>query len=132
MNVTFDLAALVAGSGSGEGLAPWTGAQSGTVAVTGVGRAIIEASAPEFLGGVGVALVVAVVTWLVRRRRTGVRRYVLLNSVDSDGNPVSHVTTCRGGTVIRRDVGRGPERFELTDMQLPDGAYVAEPLDRYV
>ncbi|CBG71165.1 conserved hypothetical protein [Streptomyces scabiei 87.22] len=43
-----------------------------------------------------------------------------------------HLTTRRAGTIIRRDVGRGPERFELTNVQLSDGTYAAEPVDRYV
>ncbi|MFE9508496.1 hypothetical protein ACFYO6_39100 [Streptomyces anthocyanicus] len=74
----------------------------------------------------------AAVTWLIHRRRHRVRRYTLLNSTDADGNPVLHVTRRQAGTIIRRDVGRGPERFELTSTPLGDGAYVAEPLDRYV
>ncbi|MFJ8111654.1 hypothetical protein [Streptomyces sp. NPDC096132] len=61
----------------------------------------------------------------------GLSRYVLLSSVDTDGNPVSHLTTRRAGTVIVRDVGRGPERFELTNVRLRDGSFVAEPMDRY-
>ncbi|SES32234.1 hypothetical protein SAMN04487983_104277 [Streptomyces sp. yr375] len=93
---------------------------------------LFEASLAEFLGGLAVIVVVTVVTWVVRRRRRGVLRYTLLNSVDADGNPVLHVTTRRAGTVIRRDVGRGPERFELTNTPMGDGTYVAEPLDRYV
>lgn len=40
-----------------------------------------------------------------------------------------HVTTGRAGTVWR-DVGRGPELFELTSTPMGDGTYVAEPLDR--
>lgn len=93
---------------------------------------LFQASLAEFLGGLAVIIVVTVVTWLIHRRRQGVRRYTLLNSADSDGNPVLHVTTRRAGTVIRRDVGRGPERFELTNTPMGDGTYVAEPLDRYV
>ncbi|MZD20281.1 MULTISPECIES: hypothetical protein [Streptomyces] len=93
---------------------------------------LFEASLAEFLGGLAVIVVVAVVSWMIRQRRQGVRRYTMLNSVDADGNPVLHVTTRRAGTVIRRDVGRGPERFELTSKPMGDGTYVAEPLDRYV
>ncbi|MFF2432535.1 hypothetical protein [Streptomyces mirabilis] len=77
-------------------------------------------------------IMVTVATWLVRRRNQGVRRYTLLNSVDADGNPVLHVTTRRAGTIIRRDVGRGSKRFELTGAQMADGTYVAGPVDRYV
>ncbi|MFF7641829.1 hypothetical protein [Streptomyces canus] len=87
---------------------------------------------PEFFGGLAVAIVLATITWLISRKNGQVHRYTLLNSTDLDGNPVLHVTTRRPGTVIRRDVGRGPERFELTKAQLPDGTYVAEPIDRYV
>ncbi|MFF7097996.1 hypothetical protein ACFY9A_37275 [Streptomyces rubradiris] len=94
------------------------------------GTIFLEA-VPEFVGGIAVVIVLAVVGWYVKRRRNTLRRYTLLNSVDADGNPVLHVTTCRPGTVVTRDVGRGPERFELTDVELYDGTYVAEPMDRY-
>ncbi|WP_226487484.1 hypothetical protein [Streptomyces parvulus] len=92
---------------------------------------LLEASLAEFLGGITVIIVLAASTWLIHRRRHGVLRYTLLNSADADGNPVLHVTTRRAGTVIRRYVGRGPERFELTSTPLGDGTYVAEPIDRY-
>ncbi|WP_336116544.1 hypothetical protein [Streptomyces sp. PTD9-10] len=100
--------------------------------VTEIAVAIFRDAVPEFVGGLAVVIVLAVVGWYVKRRRNTLRRYTLLNSVDADGNPVLHVTTRRPGTVVTRDVGRGPERFELTDVELPDGTYVAEPMDRYV
>ncbi|MFC8276635.1 hypothetical protein ACFUJR_29710 [Streptomyces sp. NPDC057271] len=100
--------------------------------VTEIAVSILRDAVPEFLGGLAVVLVLAVLGWYVKRRRNTLRRYILLNSVDADGNPVLHVTTRRPGTIITRDVGRGPERFELTDVELPDGTYVAEPIDRYV
>ncbi|MER7759135.1 hypothetical protein [Streptomyces sp. NPDC097619] len=96
---------------------------------TNIGRA----SLPEFLGGLAVLLVLAAVGALVKNRRGALRRYTLLNSVDSAGSPLIHVTTRRAGTVIRREAGgAGAERFELTDVLLPDGTYAAEPLDRYL
>ncbi|MEU6557783.1 hypothetical protein ABZ915_47410 [Streptomyces sp. NPDC046915] len=100
--------------------------------VTEIAVTIFRDAVPEFVGGLAVVIVLAVVGWYVKRRRNTLRRYTLLNSVDADGNPVLHVTTRRPGTVVTRDAGRGPERFELTDVELPDGTYVAEPMDRYV
>ncbi|MEU9372103.1 hypothetical protein AB0D71_47455 [Streptomyces avermitilis] len=100
--------------------------------VTEIAVHIFRDAVPEFLGGLAVVIVLAVVGWYVKRRRNTLRGYTLLNSVDADGNPVLHVTTRRPGTIIRHDVGRSPERFELTDVQLPKGTYVAEPMDRYV
>ncbi|MEU3931597.1 hypothetical protein AB0E85_06040 [Streptomyces sp. NPDC029044] len=99
--------------------------------ISGTGMSIFRDAMPEFLGGLAVVLVVAVFGMYVQRRRNKLRRYTLLNSVDPEGNPVLHVTTRRAGIVIRRDVGHGPERFELTDVQLPDNTYAAEPLDRF-
>lgn len=92
---------------------------------------VLELSLPEFLGGLAVVIVVAVVTWCIRRRTDGPRRYRLINCAHTDGTPVSHLTTRPVGTIIWRDVGRGMERFVLTDSQLPDGDFVAEPMDRY-
>jgi hypothetical protein len=102
------------------------------VDATEIAVQIFSDAVPEFLGGLAVVIVLAVVGWYAKRRRNTLRRYTLLNSVDADGIPVLHVTTRGPGTIIRRDVGRGLERFELTDVQLPDGMYVAEPMDRYV
>jgi hypothetical protein len=87
---------------------------------------------PEFVGGLLAVIGLTVTGWYVERRRNTLRRYTLLNSADTDGNPVLHVTTRRPGTVITRDIGCGPERFELTEAEMPDGTYVAEPMDRYV
>ncbi|MFE4777835.1 hypothetical protein [Streptomyces sp. NPDC056713] len=93
---------------------------------------LFAATLPNFLGGLAVLIVGGILTWLLAQRAGRVRRYTLLNSAAPDGSPVLHLTTRRAGTVIRRDVGRGPERFELTKVQLPDGTYAAEPMDRYV
>ncbi|MFF5365429.1 hypothetical protein ACFY4I_39610 [Streptomyces scabiei] len=91
---------------------------------------------PELLGGLGAAFVLAGLTWLARwalgRRNGQLRRYTLLSTVGPDGNPILHVTTRRAGTTITRDTGGQRERFELTDVLMPDGTYAAEPLDRYV
>lgn len=92
---------------------------------------LFDATLPNFLGGLAVLAVGSVLTWTLARRTGGIRRYTLLNSATADGTPVLHLTTRRAGTIIRRDVGRGPERFELTKAQLPDGTYAAEPVDRY-
>ncbi|MFF7734964.1 hypothetical protein [Streptomyces sp. NPDC007984] len=100
--------------------------------ITETAMSVFRDAMPEFLGGLAVVLVVAVVGVYAQRRRNTLRRYTLLNSVDAGGSPVLHITTRRAGIVIRRDVGHGPERFELTDVQLPDNTYAAEPLDRYV
>ncbi|RPF24724.1 hypothetical protein [Streptomyces sp. TLI_185] len=93
---------------------------------------ILAATVPNFLGGLAVLIVGSALTWVLARRANRPRRYTLLNSAAPDGSPIVHLTTRRAGTIIRRDVGRGPERFELTNVQLPDGTYAAEPIDRYV
>jgi hypothetical protein len=93
---------------------------------------LFAATLPNFLGGLAVLLVGSVLTWALARRANRPRQYTLLNSAAPDGSPVVHLTTRRAGTIIRRDVGRGPERFKLTNVQLADGTYAAEPIDRYV
>ncbi|MFJ9683608.1 hypothetical protein ACIRP2_37095 [Streptomyces sp. NPDC101194] len=100
--------------------------------VTGIAVTIFRDAVPQFVSGLAVAIVLAVVGWYIKRWRNPLRQYTLLNSVDADGNPVLHVTTRCPGTVVTRDVGSGPERFEPTDVELPGGTYVAEPMDRYV
>ena len=92
---------------------------------------ILAATLPNFLGGLAVLIAGGACTWVLARRAR-IRRYTLLNSTAPDGSPVVHLTTRRAGTVIRRDVGQGLERFELTKVQLSDGTYAAEPIDRYV
>ncbi|MFW3469915.1 hypothetical protein ACN24M_00135 [Streptomyces microflavus] len=92
---------------------------------------LFDATLPNFLGGLAVLVLASFVTWVIRRGPR-VRRYTLLNSATPEGSPVLHLTTLRAGTIIRRDVGRGMERFELTKVQMPDGTYAAEPMDRYV
>jgi hypothetical protein len=99
--------------------------------ITEIAVQIFQDAMPEFLGGLAVVIVATLVGLYAQRRHNKLRRYTLLSSVDADGNPVLHLTTRRAGTIIRRDVGRGPERFELTDVQLPDNTYAAEPIDRY-
>ncbi|MGW1226605.1 hypothetical protein [Streptomyces sp. NPDC002530] len=93
---------------------------------------LFSATLPNFLGGLAVLVVGSAVTWTLTRRSGRIRRYTLLNSSFPDGSPVLHITTRRAGTIIRRDVGRGLERFELTKAQLSDGTYAAEPMDRYI
>ncbi|MFB6514155.1 hypothetical protein ACFCW4_06825 [Streptomyces virginiae] len=87
---------------------------------------------PEFLGGLGTAVVLGFVGWLLRRRVANVRRYTLLSTAGPDGNPVYHLSTLPVGTVVARDINGRRERFKLTDAQLPDRTFAAEPIDRYV
>ncbi|MFD5951954.1 hypothetical protein ACFWAZ_39310 [Streptomyces collinus] len=85
---------------------------------------------PEFLGGLVAMMLFTLVTGYLKRRRNRLRTYTFLNSVHPDGSPVRLTTTRGPGTIVRRDVGRGPERFLLTAVETPDGTYAAEPLDR--
>lgn len=88
---------------------------------------------PAFLAEVAAAPVGIYGTWLIRhRRKTSLRRYTLLGTVGTDGNPMQIVTTRRPGSVINVNVGGHRQRFQLTDARLPDGTYAAEPMDLYV
>lgn len=90
-------------------------------------------SVPEFLGSFGATGLTGGIVWLVRRRRKArARLYTLLNTAAQDGSPVQHLTTRPPGTVITLKVNGHRERYELTDVRLPDRTYAAEPLDRYV
>lgn len=53
--------------------------------VTEIAVTIFRDAVPEFVGGLAVVIVLAVVGWYVKRRRNTLRRYTLLNSVDADG-----------------------------------------------
>jgi hypothetical protein len=57
------------------------------------------------------------------------RRYTLLRTTGPDGIPAQYATTRPTGTVIACRVNGHPQRFELTDVPLADGTFVAEPLD---
>ncbi|MFE6770133.1 hypothetical protein ACFVFD_14325 [Streptomyces fimicarius] len=58
------------------------------------------------------------------------RCYTLLRTAGAHGSPEQYETTWPTGTVITHRVDGGhPRRFELTDVQLGDGTYAAEPLD---
>ncbi|MCF1593364.1 hypothetical protein [Streptomyces muensis] len=90
-------------------------------------------SLPEFLGALGATGVAGGVVWFFRwRRKNRARSYTVLNTVGTNGNPVQHLTTRPPGTVITLEVNGRRERFELTDVRLPDGTFAAEPVDRYV
>ncbi|MFC8834839.1 hypothetical protein ACFT8V_16780 [Streptomyces griseoincarnatus] len=91
---------------------------------------VLREALPEFLGGLAAMMLFTLVTAYLKRRRNRLRTYTLLNSVHPDGSPVRLTTTRGPGTIVRRDVGRGPERFELTAVETPDGTYAAEPIDR--
>ncbi|MFJ9675767.1 hypothetical protein ACIRP5_33860 [Streptomyces sp. NPDC101221] len=74
-------------------------------------------------------------TWWYRRIHATppepprVRRFTLLRTEDADGTPVRYETTCPAGTKITPWVGGRQRLYELTDVQLEDGSYAAEPLD---
>ncbi|MFJ8828106.1 hypothetical protein ACIREE_41095 [Streptomyces sp. NPDC102467] len=57
------------------------------------------------------------------------RRYTLLRATGPDGIPAQYATTRPTGSVIVQRVNGHPQRFELTDVPLADGTFVAEPLD---
>ncbi|MEH0625069.1 hypothetical protein [Streptomyces stelliscabiei] len=96
----------------------------------------------SLVGAVVLAGVTATWQWM-RVRRAGesgnstsvggartLRRYTLLRTAGAHGSPEQYETTWPTGTVITHRVDGGhPQRFELTDVPLGDGTYVAEPLD---
>ncbi|WP_326655975.1 hypothetical protein [Streptomyces anthocyanicus] len=75
--------------------------------------------------------------WLYRRTRAAapaeppprVRHFILLRTEGVDGTPVRYETTRPAGTKITPWVDGRQRLFELTDVQLEDGTYAAEPLD---
>jgi hypothetical protein len=73
--------------------------------------------------------------WLYRRARATppepprVRRFTLLRTESVDGTPVRYETTRPTGTKITPWVDGRQRLYELTDVQLEDGSYAAEPLD---
>ncbi|WP_121716564.1 hypothetical protein [Streptomyces sp. E5N91] len=73
--------------------------------------------------------------WLYRRARATppepprVRYFTLLRTESADGTPVRHETTRPTGTKITRWVDGRQRLYELTDVQLEDETYAAEPLD---
>ncbi|CAM5680294.1 hypothetical protein SAVIM338S_07308 [Streptomyces avidinii] len=112
---------------------------------------ILNGSLAEYLGGLLLALTLALVGWAWRRRRSRalgqtaaggaapvplvppqVRRYTLLGTLAPDGSPAQITSTRPARTAITYRAGGLAERFELTDALLHDGTYAAEPLDRYV
>ncbi|MFE5595297.1 hypothetical protein [Streptomyces sp. NPDC056549] len=74
-------------------------------------------------------------SWLHRRNRATppepprVRRFTLLRTAGADGSPIRYETTRPTGTKITHWVGGRHRLYELTDAQLEDGTYVAEPLE---
>ncbi|MFD5299534.1 hypothetical protein ACFWJU_30565 [Streptomyces mutabilis] len=60
-----------------------------------------------------------------------VRCFTLLRTEGVDGTPVRYETTRPSGTKITPWVDGRQRLYELTDVQLEDGTYAAEPLDRF-
>ncbi|MER6611184.1 hypothetical protein ABT282_36230 [Streptomyces sp. NPDC000927] len=65
------------------------------------------------------------------QRNATARRYTLLGTLTEDGSPIQLTSTRPAGTVIVWPIGDSRERFELTDVQLYDGTFAAEPVNRY-
>ncbi|MFK0258266.1 hypothetical protein [Streptomyces sp. NPDC090445] len=61
----------------------------------------------------------------------GVRLYTLLGARAVVGQPVHLPSSRPAGTVVSWTGPAGRERFELTNDELPDGTYAAEPLSLY-
>ncbi|MCL7429824.1 hypothetical protein [Streptomyces sp. YS415] len=104
---------------------------------------------PEFLGALGAAVAMGLGALIARTLRgtrpapmplagptvdqskLAARRFTLLETTHISGETVQITTTRPAGTVITYRSDDHAERFELTDIPLGDGTYVAEPLDRY-
>ncbi|MET8394524.1 hypothetical protein ABZV59_21800 [Streptomyces anthocyanicus] len=77
---------------------------------------------------------VAGACWYRRARATPptprrLRNFTLLRTERADGTPVRYETTQPTGTKITQWVDGRQHLYELTDVQLEDGNYAAEPLD---
>ncbi|MFD6297959.1 hypothetical protein ACFWFU_24400 [Streptomyces sp. NPDC060235] len=99
---------------------------------------ILLDSAPEAIGGLVATGLAGVCAWVKKARAarrsvgTAVRRYTVLNVVDTVGLPIVHSTTCPVGVIVKVHLGAGHmERVKLTDAVLPDGTYAAEAIDRF-
>ncbi|RLU80186.1 hypothetical protein CTZ27_35690 [Streptomyces griseocarneus] len=82
----------------------------------------------------GVLIAAAAAMWLSRRRAVPaepprVRHFTLLRTENADGSPVRYETTLPTGTKITPWVGGRQRLYELTNVQLENGTYAAEPLD---
>ncbi|MFI1285208.1 hypothetical protein ACH4U5_31390 [Streptomyces sp. NPDC020858] len=105
-------------------------------------RDVFNGSLGEFLGGLALAALLALLAWGRRRRAIPpdgpgagaarqARRYTLIGTRAPGGHPVQIISTRPVGTVVKHRGPAGPEDFELTNAVLFDGTYAAEPLDRY-
>lgn len=116
---------------------------------------IFVESLPELLGALGAAGVLGALAWCcgLWRRRYGsrhvcaapepiprseldaqcraIRRYTLLGTASGEAGAVQVMSTRLAGAILVWPVGDRPVRFELTDAQLFDGSFAAEPVDRY-
>ncbi|WP_327687072.1 hypothetical protein [Streptomyces sp. NBC_00467] len=82
------------------------------------------------LGLLVALLLLAVARW--RRRPVGpllLRSFTLLRTANPDGSPVIYETTRPFGSRITVWTGDRQRPYELTEAQLADGSYAAEPLD---
>ncbi|MBQ0887144.1 hypothetical protein KBZ94_19750 [Streptomyces sp. RM72] len=86
---------------------------------------------------VGLFTAAAAGFWLYLRSRATppvpprVRSFTLLRTEGSDGTPVQYETTRPTGTKVTHWVGGRQRLFELTDVQMEDGTYAAEPVDHF-
>lgn len=105
---------------------------------------ILVEALPELLGALGSTGLISAVAWCLGRRRASrqaapqpstehrtIRRYTLLGTTNRAGGPVQMMSTRPAGAVLVWPVGDRQERFELTDIQLVDGTFAAEPVDRF-
>lgn len=89
---------------------------------------------PELLGALGAGLVLAGVSWVVRKvhSRGMVRRvprqYSVLYSGHSGGHPDRFASRQPAGTVVLHVVEGRVQRLLLTETQLSDGTFAAQPL----
>ncbi|MFC1443071.1 hypothetical protein ABUW04_33010 [Streptacidiphilus sp. N1-10] len=97
---------------------------------------LLHPSLSDLLYAVVAAMLLSGLGCLVRQarvyRRRELRRYTLLGTQDAHGNPLLYDTTRNAGNVLIRVVEGHRSTFELTDVQLRDGTYAAEPLDSYL
>ncbi|MFE4547949.1 hypothetical protein [Streptomyces sp. NPDC056785] len=73
----------------------------------------------------------AIPRWELDAQCRAIRKYTLLGTASGDGGAVQVMSTRLAGAILVWPVGDRQERFELTDVQLFDGSFAAEPVDRY-
>lgn len=89
---------------------------------------------PELLGGFGAGLLLAGAAWIVRKvcsRGTPgllLRQYTVIYSANSEGRPERFASGQPAGSIVLHVIEGRVQRLMLTETQLSDGTFAAQPL----